>query len=79
MKRKLCKNRKQYSLLKVVLYSNEGESNRGCSWDINCNVKIFCGRNPTSPASNGINVRCNPPESTQDGARNVRCNLAVNC
>jgi hypothetical protein len=39
MKKKLCKNRKQRSLFKVVLYSNENSSNYGCSFN-DCNILL---------------------------------------
>jgi hypothetical protein len=77
MKKKLCKSRKYSGSLGVVLYSSEGEPNNSCTFDTNCNTKIFCGLESRAP--DGVNYRCNPPESTRDGARNVRCNLAVNC
>jgi hypothetical protein len=78
MKQKLWKNRKPYFRFKVVLYSNEGGGpNKGCTFDTPCNTKIPCGTGDKTP--DGVNNRCNPPESTQDGARNIRCNLARLC
>jgi hypothetical protein len=80
MKKKLCKNRKQYSLFKVALYSSEGNPNSKCSFDTGtCNTKIFCGLGDKTPIPPGANVRCNPPESTQKGAYNIRCNMATMC
>jgi hypothetical protein len=77
MKQKLRKSRKQYSLFKVVLYSNEGEINRGCSWDVDCNTVSGCGGRPDVPKD--VNYRCNPPNSILPGANNIRCNLVANC
>jgi hypothetical protein len=79
MKQKLWKGRKPCPQFRVVLYS--GEVNDGCTFDTNvsdCNTKIFCGLRDKKP-TDGVNYRCNPPESTRDGAKNVRCNLAKFC
>jgi hypothetical protein len=73
MKKRLYKNKKQRSRLKVVFYSTEGSTNPGCTYNDGCNV----GELPET--FDGTNYRCNPPKSTRDGARNIRCNLAVNC
>ena len=78
MKKKLlCKHKKRSGSLGVVLYTSEGEINRGCSWDVDCNTETFCGTGDKTP--DGVNVRCNPPESTKPGSRNFHCNLVANC
>jgi hypothetical protein len=69
MKKKLRKSRKLYSRFRIVLYSNEDGTNRVCTYNDDCNMGYKIP---------GANAQCNPPESTQDGARNFRCNLAAN-
>ena len=75
MKKKLWKNRKQYFLFKVILYTSEGgEPNYSCSFEVHCtNTVSDCGR------KEGVNYGCNPPKSTYHGAVNVDCNLVTNC
>jgi hypothetical protein len=70
MKKRLRKNRKYHGPLGVVLYSSEWGTNE-CIYNDRCNVPY--------KLPDGTNVRCIPPESTREGARNVRCNLAANC
>lgn len=74
MKKKLRKSRKQYSLFKVVFYSNENGTNRSCSSNT-CNIKSVCG----GQQEGSVNYRCNPPDSTWPDTKNVRCNLMKNC
>jgi hypothetical protein len=71
MKQKLWKSRKPYSRFKVVLYSSEDGRNTGCTYNDDCNMG--------DRTLDGVNIRCSPPKSTQAGARNVLCNLTVNC
>ena len=73
MKQKLWKSRKQRSLSKVVLYTNENGANGRCSQNECTNTVGGCGW------KEGVNFGCNPPKSTQPGARNNRCNLVANC
>jgi hypothetical protein len=73
MKRKLCKHKKHSWLSRIIFYSTEGNTNPGCIYNDECNM------GDESSAPDGVNYRCNPPESTREGVRNVRCNLAVNC
>jgi hypothetical protein len=74
MKQKLWKRRKQLSLSKVVLYSNEGQMNFRCVVDVNCggiNTKETCG-------GNDINPRCVPPKPTKPNRRgNFFCRVNV--
>jgi hypothetical protein len=71
MKQKLWKRRKQLSLSKVVLYSNEGDTNK-CTYDTQCTNN--CGKDKGDKTP-GVNYRCGPPKSLEPGARNIRCRL----
>jgi hypothetical protein len=69
MKKRLCTHKKRSRSFRVIFYSSEMSINLVCVSNPGCKF---------DPQDN-TNYRCNPPESTREDARNVRCNLAANC